>query len=241
MRVITRREFLRQSAAVLTALSFPHGVRSLPLGFSTLGCPQWTWPQILDFAAGHGYAAVELRGIQTNMDLTKVAVGGAPPHDINVVVEIPQGGEPVKYELDKASGAVFVDRFLHTAMFYPGNYGFVPHTLAQDGDPIDVLIVGPAAVVPGAVVRCRPIGALMMQDEHGPDEKIIAVPVDELHPFYTGVKAPDDLPPILRDQIAHFFRHYKDLESGKWVEIARWADADEAAALIACAIARATA
>ena len=121
------------------------------------------------------------------MDLAKIPVGRAPPHDINVVVEIPQGGVPVKYELDKASGALFVDRFLHTAMFYPGNYGFVPHTLAQDGDPIDVLIVGPAAVVPGAVVRCRPIGALMMEDEHGPDEKILAVPVDELHPFYTGV------------------------------------------------------
>jgi len=173
------------------------------------------------------------------MDLAKIPVGRAPPHDINVVVEIPQGGEPVKYELDKASGAVFVDRFLHTAMFYPGNYGFVPHTLAEDGDPIDVLIVGPAAVVPGAIVRCRPVGALMMKDEHEPDEKIIAVPVDDLHPFYTGVKSPEDLPPILRDQIAHFFRHYKDLEAGKWVEIARWASADEAAALITTAIRRA--
>ncbi len=120
------------------------------------------------------------------MDLAKIPAGRAPPHEINVVVEIPQGGTPVKYELDKASGAMVVDRFLHTAMFYPGNYGFVPHTLAEDGDPIDVLIVGPAAVVSGAVVRCRPIGALMMKDEHGPDEKIIAVPVDELHPFYTG-------------------------------------------------------
>lgn len=174
------------------------------------------------------------------MDLPKIPIGRDPPRDVNVIVEIPQGGEPVKYELDKASGAVFVDRFLHTAMFYPGNYGFVPHTLAEDGDPIDVLIVGPAPVVPGAVLRCRPIGALMMRDEHGPDEKIIAVPVDALHPFYTGVRSTQDLPPILCDQIAHFFRHYKDLESGKWVEIARWADADEAATLIAAAIARAT-
>jgi inorganic pyrophosphatase len=115
----------------------------------------------------------------------------------------------------------------------------VPHTLAQDDDPIDVLIVGPASVVPGAVVRCRPIGALMMEDEQGPDEKIIAVPVDELHPFYTGVRSYQDLPPILCDQIAHFFRHYKDLEAGKWVNIARWADTEEAAALIAAAIARA--
>jgi|SRR5208282_3726050 len=115
------------------------------------------------------------------MDLAKVPVGRAPPNDINVVVEIPQGGDPVKYELDKDSGALFVDRFLHTAMFYPGNYGFVPHTLALDGDPIDVLIVGPASIVPGAVVRCRPVGALIMEDEQGPDEKILAVPVDALH------------------------------------------------------------
>ncbi len=150
-----------------------------------------------------------------------------------------KGAQPVKYELDKTSGAVFIDRFLHTAMFYPGNYGFVPHTLAHDGDPIDVLIVGPASVVPGAVVRCRPIGVLMMEDEQGPDEKILAVPVDELHPFYTGVRSYQDLPPILRDQIARFFSHYKDLEAGKWVTIARWAESEEAAALIAAAIARA--
>ena len=175
------------------------------------------------------------------MDLAQIPAGHAPPHDINVVVEIPQGGNPVKYELDKQSGALFVDRFLHTAMFYPGNYGFVPHTLAQDGDPIDVLIVGPAAVVPGALVRCRPVGALIMEDEHGPDEKILAVPVDELHPFYSGVSSYRDLPPILCDQIAHFFRHYKDLEEGKWVKIGRWADADEAGELIMKAIARAAA
>jgi len=173
------------------------------------------------------------------VDIAKIPIGRGAPYDINVVVEIPQGGQPVKYELDKQSGAVFVDRFLHTAMFYPGTYGFVPHTLARDGDPVDVLIVGPASVVPGAVVRCRPIGALMMEDEHEPDEKIIAVPVDELHPFYTGVRSYQDLPPILCDQIAHFFSHYKDLEAGKWVSIARWANAEEAAALIADAIARA--
>ena len=175
------------------------------------------------------------------MDISKIAIGQAPPSDINVIVEIPQGGHPVKYELDKASGAVFVDRFLHTAMFYPGNYGFVPHTLAADGDPIDVLIVGPVSVVPGAVVRCRPIGALLMEDEAGSDEKIIAVPVDELHPFYTNVRSHEDLPAILCEQIAHFFSHYKDLEPGKWVRIARWAGPDEAAALITAAIDRATA
>jgi inorganic pyrophosphatase len=173
------------------------------------------------------------------MDLAKIAAGRAPPHDINVIVEIPQGGHPVKYELDKESGAVFVDRFLHTAMFYPGNYGFVPHTLAEDGDPIDVLIVGPVAVVPGAVVRCRPIGALLMEDEAGPDEKIVAVPVDALHPFYTSVRSYEDLPAILCEQIAHFFSHYKDLEKGKWVKVAQWIGATEAAACITAAIERA--
>jgi inorganic pyrophosphatase len=175
------------------------------------------------------------------MDVSKIPVGRHPPSDVNVVVEIPQGGNPVKYELDKASGAVFVDRFLHTAMFYPGNYGFVPHTLSDDGDPIDVLIVGQVSVVPGAVVRCRPIGALLMEDEHGGDEKIIAVPVDALHPFYTNVRSYQDLPPILCEQIAHFFRHYKDLEPGKWVKILRWAGPEEAEGLITAAIDRTTA
>jgi inorganic pyrophosphatase len=175
------------------------------------------------------------------VDLTKIAAGRAPPDEINVVVEIPQGGTPVKYELDKDSGAMLVDRFLHTAMFYPGNYGFVPHTLALDGDPIDALIVGPAPVVPGAIVRCRPVGALIMEDEHGPDEKILAVPVDQLHPFYSGVASYKDLPPILCDQIAHFFRHYKDLEEGKWVRVVRWTGPEEAAELISEAIARAAA
>jgi inorganic pyrophosphatase len=173
------------------------------------------------------------------MDVAKIPIGRKPPDDVNVIVEIPQGGEPVKYELDKESGAVFVDRFLHTAMFYPGNYGFVPHTLAEDGDPIDVLIVGPISVVPGAVARCRPIGGLLMEDEAGPDEKIIAVPVDALHPFYTNVRSYEDLPPILCEQIAHFFSHYKDLEKGKWVKIARWVGATEAADLITAAIDRA--
>jgi inorganic pyrophosphatase len=167
------------------------------------------------------------------MDLSKIPVGFDPPWDVNAIIEIPQGGEPVKYELDKASGAIFVDRFLHTAMYYPGNYGFVPHTLAGDGDPLDVLVVGPTPVVPGAVIRCRPIGALIMRDEAGPDEKVLAVPVEQLHPFYEGVSSWRDLPKIVTDQIAHFFQHYKDLERGKSVEVIRWADADEAAKLIA--------
>ena len=175
------------------------------------------------------------------MDIAKIPIGRNPPHDINVIVEIPQGGAPVKYEIDKASGALFVDRFLHTAMFYPCNYGFVPHTKSEDGDPLDVLIAGPSAVVPGSVVRCRPVGVLLMEDEAGPDEKIIAVPVDKLHPFYTDVKSYTDLPQIMCDQIAHFFAHYKDLEPGKWVKIVRWAGPDEAAAIVSEAIARAKA
>jgi inorganic pyrophosphatase len=172
------------------------------------------------------------------MDVAKIPIGREPPNDINVIVEIAQGGNPVKYELDKESGAVFVDRFLHTAMFYPGNYGFVPHTLSEDGDPIDVLIVGQVSVVPGAVVRCRPIGALLMEDEAGLDEKIVGVPVDALHPFYTNVHSYEDLPPILCEQIAHFFSHYKDLERGKWVKIVRWVGPTEAADLIVAAIKR---
>ncbi|HTV46701.1 MAG TPA: inorganic diphosphatase [Stellaceae bacterium] len=173
------------------------------------------------------------------MDISKIAVGRAPPDDINVIVEVPEGGPPVKYELDKESGVLVVDRFLNTAMFYPGNYGFVPHTLGEDGDPVDVLIVGTAPVVPGAVVRCRPVGALIMADERGPDEKIVAVPVDELHPYFVGVRSYRDLPPNLCNQIAHFFRHYKDLESGKWVEVGDWVEAGDAAALVMAAIARA--
>ena len=173
------------------------------------------------------------------MNIDKIAIGRDPPFDINVLIEIPQGGEPVKYEFDKESGALMVDRFLHTAMFYPGNYGFIPHTLAEDGDPCDVLVVGRTRVVPGAIIRSRPVGALLMEDEAGPDEKIIAVPVDALHPYYAGVQSYEDLPLILRDQIAHFFQHYKDLEKGKWVTIARWIGADESAELIRQGIARA--
>nr|MCU0976961.1 inorganic diphosphatase [Steroidobacteraceae bacterium] len=156
------------------------------------------------------------------MDIDKISIGEDPPRDINVFVEIPQGGVPVKYELDKESGVLRVDRFLHTAMFYPGNYGFLPHTLSEDGDPVDVIVVGVVPVVPGVIIRCRPVGALLMKDEAGPDEKVVAVPVDKLHPFYSGVKTYKDLPEILTEQIAHFFQHYKDLEKGKWVTIVNW-------------------
>jgi inorganic pyrophosphatase len=172
------------------------------------------------------------------MDLSKISIGKNPPHDINVVIEIPVGGVPVKYEIDKDSGALFVDRFMHTAMYYPANYGFIPHTLSEDGDPCDVLVVSQVPVVPGCVIRCRPVGALMMEDEKGEDEKILAVPVDKLHPFYTDVKSYKDLPPTLCDQISHFFEHYKDLEKDKWVKITKWADAAEASQLILDGMAR---
>jgi inorganic pyrophosphatase len=173
------------------------------------------------------------------MDVSAISVGPDPPKDIHAVIEIPLGGAPVKYELDKRSGALRVDRFLHTAMFYPGNYGFIPHTLSADGDPCDVLVVTQVQVVPGAIVRCRPVGALLMQDEAGRDEKIIAVPVDALAPFYADIRSYRDLPPIMCEQIAHFFQHYKDLERGKWVTIVKWLDVKGAEKLVLEAIARA--
>ena len=175
------------------------------------------------------------------MDLSKIPIGPNPPYDLYAVIEIPQGGEPVKYEIDKDSGAIFVDRFLHTAMFYPANYGFIPHTLAEDGDPMDIMVVSSTPVVPGAVIRCRPIGVLLMSDEAGPDEKILAVPVDKLHPFYKDVSSWTSLPSILTEQIAHFFAHYKDLEKGKTVDIVRWDGIEEAVGLIRTGIDRAAA
>jgi inorganic pyrophosphatase len=173
------------------------------------------------------------------MDLTRIPAGVNPPHDVNVIVEIAQGGAPVKYEIDKASGAIFVDRFLHTAMFYPANYGFIPHTLSEDGDPIDCMVVSATPVVPGVVLPARPIGALIMEDESGVDEKILAVPVERLYPFYKHVSSYRDLPEILLEQIRHFFSHYKDLEPGKWVKLRGWVEPVEAHALILAGITRA--
>jgi len=172
------------------------------------------------------------------MDIASISVGDNPPYEVNVIIEIPQGGAPVKYEIDKKSGAMFVDRFLHTAMFYPANYGFIPHTLSEDGDPVDCLVVAPTPVAPGVVIRARPIGALLMEDEKGIDEKIIAVPTDKLHPFYKRVGSYRDLPEIVIEQIGHFFEHYKDLEKGKWVKLLRWAEPSEAAELIRAGIDR---
>ena len=166
------------------------------------------------------------------MDVSKLPTGKEPPHDINVVIEIPQGSA-VKYEIDKDSGALLVDRFLFTPMAYPAAYGFIPGTLADDGDPADALVLTPnAPVVPGAVIRARPIGMLQMEDESGQDEKIICVPHDKIHPQFTDVHKIEDLPEITRQAIEHFFTRYKDLEKGKWVKVTGWAGKAEAEAVI---------
>jgi inorganic pyrophosphatase len=170
------------------------------------------------------------------MEIDKIPIGVNPPDDINVIIEIPQGGHTVKYEMDKASGAMFVDRFLHTSMIYPGNYGFIPHTLSGDGDPCDVIVIGQSPVFPGSVIRSRPIGVLLMEDQSGQDEKILAVPVDELHPFFSKIRSYKDLPEILCDQIAHFFAHYKDLEKGKWAKVKKWGGPEEAKKMILASI-----
>lgn len=173
------------------------------------------------------------------MNIEKIAIGNTPPDDINVIVEVPIGGEPIKYELDKDSGALFVDRFLYTPMRYPGNYGFVPHTLSDDGDPIDVLICNTRAIIPGGVINCVPIGVLMMEDDGGQDEKLIAVPSMKITKRYENVHEYTDLPSITREQVEHFFTHYKDLEPGKWVKIEGWGPASKAKQLLTEAIERA--
>jgi inorganic pyrophosphatase len=162
------------------------------------------------------------------MNLDRVNSGRDVPNDFNVVIEIPMNGDPVKYELDKETGALFVDRFMSTAMHYPCNYGYIPHTLSGDGDPVDVLAVTPYPLIPGVVVRCRPVGMLKMIDEAGSDEKLLAVPVDKLITIYRKVQSPRDLPEITLNQIAHFFAHYKDLEAGKWVKVEGWVGPEEA-------------
>lgn len=173
------------------------------------------------------------------MRIDAIPIGRDPPNDVNVIIEVPVGGEPIKYELDKGSGTLFVDRFLYTPMRYPGNYGFIPHTLSADGDPIDVLVCNTRAIFPGAVMNCRPVGVLVMEDDGGGDEKVIAVPSTRITQRYDRVRNFPDLPEITIKQIEHFFSHYKDLEPGKWVKIHHWGDADEARRMIQEAIARA--
>lgn len=170
------------------------------------------------------------------MRIDAITIGDNPPKDINVIVEVPVGGHPIKYELDKESGTLVVDRFLYTPMTYPGNYGFVPHTLSEDGDPIDVLICNARPLIPGCVINCRPIGVLVMEDNAGKDEKIIAVPSTHVSKRFEKVKTYTDLPEITLQQIQHFFEHYKDLEPGKWVKIGDWMGAEDAERLIVEAI-----
>jgi inorganic pyrophosphatase len=172
------------------------------------------------------------------MRLEFLPIGKNPPHEVNVVVEVPVGGEPIKYEMHKESGALVVDRFLYTAMRYPGNYGFIPHTLSEDGDPADVIIANQRGLLPGTVIAVRPVGVLMMQDEAGGDEKIVAVPAPKLTRRYENVHEYTDLPEITRQQIQHFFEHYKDLESNKWVKVTGWGNAAEARRIISESIER---
>lgn len=166
------------------------------------------------------------------MRIDAVSIGKNAPEEVNVIIEVPIGGEPIKYEMDKEAGALVVDRFLYTSMRYPGNYGFIPHTLSEDGDPCDVIVCNTRAIVPGAIMSVRPVGVLLMEDESGGDEKILAVPSHKLTKRYDKVVNYTDLPQITLDQIQHFFEHYKDLEPGKWVKVLRWGDAAEARALI---------
>ena len=173
------------------------------------------------------------------MRIDAISIGESPPDDVNVIIEVPVGGHPIKYELDKEAGTLIVDRFLYTPMSYPGNYGFVPHTLSEDGDPIDVLVCNTRQLVPACVINVRPIGVLIMEDNAGQDEKIIAVPSHALTKRYDDVLNATDLPEITLQQIEHFFEHYKDLEPGKWVKISGWQDADDAKRLIVEAIERA--
>ena len=175
------------------------------------------------------------------MKLEAISIGANAPHDVNVVIEVPVGGEPIKYEMDKDSGALFVDRFLYTPMRYPGNYGFIPHTLSDDGDPCDVIVANSRAIMPGAVMSCRVIGVLLMEDEAGGDEKILAVPSTKLSRRFERINNYTDLPEITLQQIEHFFQHYKDLEPGKWVKVVRWGDAEEARAIVGAAVLRAQA
>ena len=172
------------------------------------------------------------------MNLDRVPAGKDVPNDCNVIIEIPMRADPIKYEVDKETGAVFVDRFMATAMHYPCNYGYIPRTLSDDGDPCDVLVLSPMPLITGVVVRCRPIGMLKMDDEHGGDAKILAVPVDELSSLYRDIQSPRDLPELTTRQIAHFFEHYKDLEPGKWVRVSTWVGAEEAKKEILESVAR---
>jgi inorganic pyrophosphatase len=175
------------------------------------------------------------------MNIDAISIGKNPPDEVNVVIEVPIGGEPIKYEMDKKVGALVVDRFLYTSMRYPGNYGFIPHTLSDDGDPCDVIVANTRAIIPGAIMSCKIVGVLLMEDEGGGDEKLLAVPSAKLTQRYARIDNYTDLPEITLKQIEHFFAHYKDLEPNKWVKITRWGDAQEARSLVLAGIERANA
>lgn len=198
----------------------------------------FTLPSELDCLSRDDWLGTAEFNSEIPMRIEAIARGKNPPEDINVIIEVPVGGHPIKYEMDKDSGALFVDRFLYTPMTYPGNYGFVPHTLSDDGDPIDVLVCSTRPLFPGCVINCRPIGVLKMEDNKGLDEKVIAVPSPELTQRYTKVFEHTDLPEITLKQIEHFFEHYKDLEPGKWVKIGGWAGSAEAKQMIREAVER---
>jgi inorganic pyrophosphatase len=172
------------------------------------------------------------------MNLDRVDSGRSLSNDVNVIIEIPARADPIKYEVDKDTGAMFVDRFMATSMHYPCNYGYIPHTIAEDGDPVDVLVLSPFPLLTGTVIRCRPIGMLEMEDEAGGDSKLLAVPIDKLTSLYRDVNSPRDLPQIQLDQISHFFQHYKELEPGKWVKVKGWLEADDAKKEIIESVAR---
>jgi inorganic pyrophosphatase len=178
---------------------------------------------------------------ETSMSLNNVKPGSKAPDQFNVIIEIPANADPIKYEVDKETGAIFVDRFMGTAMHYPVNYGYVPQTIAEDGDPVDVLVITPFALQPGVVVPCRPLGILHMDDEAGGDGKILAVPTEKILPMYANIQSLDDVPELLRKQIQHFFEHYKDLEKGKWVKVTGWGDIEAAKNEVVSGIARAAA
>src|SRR5215213_5905686 len=173
------------------------------------------------------------------MNIDLIPIGVDPPNNVNVIIEVPVGGEPVKYEFNKQSGALFVDRILHTPMRYPANYGFIPHTLSPDGDPLDALVVARSPFIPGSVVRARPIAVLFLEDEHGGDEKLLTVPVDSTFPYYADVSTHQHLPEIVSRQVEPFFTHYKHLEPEKWVRVGRWGNADEARRVLIEAVDRA--
>ena len=220
---------------MITGYGFPTHPRSAPVPF---------WPRLSrTYAALHNCMvwaiAVQIQHPEFPMRIEAISIGNNPPEDINVIIEVPVGGHPIKYEMDKDAGTLVVDRFLYTPMTYPGNYGFVPHTLSDDGDPIDVLVCNTRPLVPGCVIAVRPIGVLVMEDDGGQDEKVLAVPVSKLTQRYDGVKNYSDLPEITLKQIEHFFEHYKDLEPGKWVKIGGWRDVSEAKRLIMEAVERA--